>query len=74
MEIIKVITNKVNRLMNLSSPIYTVENLNTLAEIKITTVEYSKLVLSNTKVIITGVGKNDSNLHSRRTLKLNFKQ
>lgn len=60
--------------MNLSSLIYTVENLNTLAEIKITTVEYSNLVLSNTRDIITGVGKNDTRLHSSSTLKLNFKQ
>ena len=60
--------------MNLSSLIYTVENLNTFAEIKITTVEYNNLVLSNTRDIITGVGKNEIKFHSNNTLKLNFKQ
>lgn len=60
--------------MNLSSLMYTVENLKTLAEIKITTVEYSNLVLSNTIDIITGVGKDEIIFHSSKTLKLNFKQ
>lgn len=60
--------------MNLSSLIYIVENLNTLAEIKITTVEYKSLVLSNTKVSITGVGNDEINDHSIRILKLYFRE
>ncbi len=70
----KATTKIVNRLMNLSSLIYTVENLSTLAEIKITTVEYKSLVLSNTKVIITGADIEEIKHHSIKILKLNFKQ
>jgi hypothetical protein len=53
---------------------YIVENLNTLAEIKITTVEYSSLVLSNTIVIKTGVGSDEIKDHSINTLKLYFRE
>ena len=51
-----------------------VENLSTLAEIKITTVEYRSLVLSNTIVINTGVGRDEINDHSISTLKLYFRE
>lgn len=52
----------------------TVENLNTLAEIKITTVEYRSLVLSKTNDIITGADIEEIKHHSIKILKLNFKQ
>ena len=63
-----------NRLINLSSLIYLVENLKTLAEIKITTVEYRSLVLSNTNDINTGVGSDEINDHSIKILKLCFNE
>jgi len=53
---------------------YIVENLNTLAEIKITTVEYRSLVLSNTKENSTGVGSEEIKDHSINTLKLYFRE
>lgn len=51
-----------------------VENLNTLAEIRITTVEYRSLVLSNTNDSITGVVNEEISCHSINTLKLFFMQ
>lgn len=48
------------------------ENLNTFAEIKITTVEYRSLVLSNTSDIVTGVDSEEISCHSIRILKLCF--
>ena len=63
-----------NRLINLSCAIYTVENLNTLAEIKITTLEYRSLVLSNTRDMTTGVENDEISVHSINILKLCFIQ
>lgn len=51
-----------------------VENLNTFAEIKITTVEYRSLVLSSTIDIITGVENEEISCHSIKILKLYFMQ
>ena len=73
-EIINVITKTVKRLINLSSDIYIVENFSTFAEIKITVVEYTKLVLSIIRVITTGAGIIGRRLHSSSKLKSNFRQ
>ena len=60
--------------MNLSCLMYTVENLSTFAEIRITTVEYKSLVLSKTNDIITGAEDDEISCHSISTLKLYFIQ
>ena len=63
-------TSTVNRLINLSSFIYTVENLRTLAEIISTVHENISPIGSKISVSIMGVEEIEKSLHSKRVVAL----